>query len=119
MEKFCNYIKKLLGLKYKMTTTTTTRWVVHPQPTPPVLEKVYPHNVNGMEMDLTKICNTGVLTIYSDCENLGMGCYVCVDPQANDFTTLAGKYFHDYSNDVVYYVQEVDGMIFNVGSCNL
>ena len=117
MKNLCNFIKNLFSKR--TTTTTTRRWVPTPQPTPPSLEKVYAHNVNGVDEDVSKICNTGVLTIYSDCENLNMGCYVCADSNASDFETLAGKYFHDYSNDIVYYVQEVDGMILNVGSCNL
>ena len=120
MKQICNILKKIFGIRPKnINTKTTTRLVSLPQPTPPTLDKVYPHNVNGVEEDLGKICSTGVLTIYSDCQTLSMGCFVCADSQGNDFITLAGKYFHDYSNDVVYYVQEVDGMIFNVGSCNL
>ena len=120
MKQICSILKKIFGIRPKnITTTSTTRWVSPPQPTPPTLDKVYSHNVNGVEEDLDKICSTGVLTIYSDCQTLSMGCFVCADSQANDFTTLAGKYFHDYSNDVVYHVQEVDGMIINLGRCNL
>jgi hypothetical protein len=117
MKNFCNFIKNLFSKK--TTTTTTKKWTPSPLPTPPYLIYVSPHNVNGPEEDVSKICNSGVVTIYSDCEKLTMGCYVCADSNATDFETLAGKYFHDYSNDVVYYVQEVDGMIMNVGSCEL
>ena len=115
MKKICNIIQNLFSKKN--ITTTTKKVVVGTDPTPPFLMYVSPHNVNGPEEDILKVCNSGVLTIYSDCENLEMGCYVCFDSNASDFVTLSGKYFHDYMNDVVYYVREGDGMIMNVGRC--
>lgn len=74
-------------------------------------------NVNGLEEDITKVCNTGVLTIFSKCEKLDFGCEVFLNYECTDNSNLIGKHFHDYSNDVVYQVQE-DGTIINLGKCN-
>jgi predicted enzyme related to lactoylglutathione lyase len=117
MKKLINFFKKLFGKKVKnpIPTVTVSR---KPKPSPtPKPTQIYSHNVNGMEEDIQKVCNTGVLTLYSYCENLESFCVVFADPQGNDYTTLAGKHFHDYSNNKVYYVQEETGEILELGRC--
>lgn len=118
MKKIILFFKKLFGCD-KVTTTTTTKKIVVGEPFEPNFDKFYPFNVNGVEEDISKICNSGVLTLYANCDKLSMGCYVVENIETRDFSNLGGKYFHDYMNDTVYYVQDIDGMIINVGSCNL
>jgi hypothetical protein len=117
MKKIIEFFKKLFGKKKsKPTPTVTVSRKPKASPTPKPT-KVYAHNVNGMEEDIQKVCNTGVLTIYSYCENLSSFCVVFADYEANDYTTLAGKHFQDYMNNKVYYVQEETGEILEMGKC--
>jgi hypothetical protein len=113
-------VKWFLSLFKKTLKPTPSKTPQPPRPTPSlssVLTTIYSYNVNGMEEDINKVCNTGVLTIFSKCPKLEFGCFVFSDSKCTEFETLIGKHFHDYMNDVVYQVQE-DGMIINLGRCN-
>jgi hypothetical protein len=118
---FMKKLKKwLLSLFKKTPKPTPSKTPQPPRPTPSpssVLATIYSYNVNGMEEDINKVCNTGVLTIFSRCSKLEFGCFVFSDSNCTEFETLIGKYFQDYMTDVVYQVQE-DGMIINLGRCN-
>jgi hypothetical protein len=116
-------MKKLLTwflslFKKKVPTPTPSKTPQPPKPTPSAApnEVTNAFNVNGLEEDINKVCNTGVLTIYTKCTKLDFGCYVFTDFECTEFQSLIGKHFHDYTNDVVYQVQE-DGMIVNLGRC--
>lgn len=111
-------VKWFLLLFKKTPKPTLNKTPQPPRPTPTsVLEKTYSYNVNGLEEDINKVCNTGVLTIFSKCEKLNSFCVVYSNFECNEFTSLVGKHFHDYSNDVVYFVQE-NGSIILLGRCD-
>jgi hypothetical protein len=117
MKKLLNWFISLF--KKKIPTPTPSKTTQPPKPTPSAVpnEVTNGFNVNGLEEDINKVCNTGVLTIYTKCTKLEFGCFVFSDSKCTEFETLIGKHFHDYMNDVVYQVQE-DGMIINLGRCN-
>ena len=110
-------IKWLLSLFKKTPKPTPSKTPQPPKPTPSsVLDKVYSYNVNGLEKDINKVCGTGVLTIYSKCKKLDSFCVVYSNFECTDSTFLVDNYFHDYTNDTVYFVQE-DGSILSMGKC--
>lgn len=119
MKKILNWLLSLF--KKDKRTPKPSSTPIKPKPTPSPSNtggsKVYSFNVNGFEEDITKVCNTGVSTIYSECNRLDFGCYVFTNQDCTDYESLVGKHFHDYMNDVVYQVQD-HGMIINLGRCN-
>lgn len=117
MKKILYWVISLFRNKRKTPPPSKTPIIILPTPT---LEnsKVYSYNVNGFEFDIQNVCNTGVVTIFSKCSRLEFGCYVFSNYECTEFGDLIGKHFHDYMNDVVYQIQE-DGMILNLGRCNL
>lgn len=113
MKKLINWF---LSFFKKTPKPTLSKTPTPPKPTPS-LGKVYSYNVNGLEEEIAKVCNTEVLTIFSKCDRLDSFCNVYSDFECTDTTFLVGKYFHDYSNDIIYFVQE-DGSILSMGRCN-
>lgn len=77
---------------------------------------IHSFNVNGISVEISDVCSSGVLTLFSKCNKLDFGCVVYIDQECTEYTSLIGNYFHDYSNDIVYQVQE-DGSIVNLGKC--
>jgi hypothetical protein len=110
-------IKCLLSLFEKKPKPTPSKTTHPPKPTPSsVSNKVYSYNVNGLEEDINNVCDTGVLTIHSKCKKLDSFCVVYSNFECTDSNFLVGKHFHDYTNDLVYFVQE-DGSIISMGRC--
>jgi hypothetical protein len=110
-------VKWFLSLFKKTPKPTPSKTPRPPKPTPTSMSnKTYSFNVNGLEEDINKVCNTGVLTIFSKCEKLDSFCVVYSNFECIDSTSLVGKHFHDYTNDLVYFVQE-DGSIISMGRC--
>jgi hypothetical protein len=119
MKKLLYWILSIFRKKTKTPPPSKTPLIVLPTPTPSEEGRtVFSYNVNGFELDIQNVCNTGVVTIFSKCNRLEFGCYVFSNYECTEFKDLIGKHFHDYMNDVVYQIQE-DGMIVNLGRCNL
>jgi len=118
MKKLITWILSLF--KKKKITPKPSSTFSPPKPTPTItthIKEVFSFNVNGLEEDINKVCNTGVITIFSECSRLDFGCFVYSNFECTEVESLVGKHFHDYMNDVVYQVQE-SGMIINLGRCN-
>jgi hypothetical protein len=119
MKKLLNWFLSLFKKSKPLPTPSKTPRTPRPTPSPSNNgpKKIHSFNVNGLEEDINKVCNTGVITIYSECSRLDFGCYVFTNYECTEYETLVGNHFHDYMNDVVYQVQD-HGMIINLGRCN-
>ena len=118
MKKLISWILSLF--KKKKISTKPISTFKPPKPTPIItthIKEVFSFNVNGLEEDINKVCDTGVITVFSECSRLDFGCFVYSNFECTEVESLVGKHFHDYMNDVVYQVQE-SGMIINLGRCN-
>ena len=115
MKKLFDFILSLFKKKDKKKVIIP----IKPNKTVEIMDSgvIHSFNVNGTSLEISNVCSTGVITLFSKCERLDFGCVVYNNQECTDYTSLIGTYFHDYSNDIVYQVQE-DGSIINLGKCN-